>query len=288
MSTSKKKTIKFTALMTVLLLTVTYFSLLTPTSAYFYQKFDFENNGITFSLLDFEVTDNTVENGIFEENYDLEFEGATKFADFDEKLFDEVAIVKEFTVKNAENGVPAKVIPRVHLYDNAGEKGLKYMIFTPDSEPETVAEENSGDEPVVEKVTLPKGELKSDIERILNLFPGEATSVDYSSAVSALDKHNDESNHIVELAPGESVDVKIVFWAEYDAIISTLDENKVVVDGVTLSGEEAWQDAESVTSVSYKCSIEFVASQLSTNDEAVTTALAEEAPTWKETTTVNQ
>ena len=270
MSTSKKKTIKFTALVTVLLLTVTYFSLLTPTSAYFYQEIDFENDGITFSLLDFNVTE---ENRIFEEDCELKFDGATKFADFDEKLFDEVVIIKKFTVTNAANGVPAKVMPRVNLYENAGDNGLKYMISMSKDVAETVEEETSGEVTEAEEIT--KGPIKSRVEETLDLFPEGATSVEYSDAVSKLDDYNSASNHIVELAPGESVNVEIIFWAEYDEAMSAA------------GGEDIWQDATSVTSVPYKCSIEFIASQLSDGDEAVTEALAEEAPAWKETTTAD-
>ena len=79
----------------------------------------------------------------------------------------------------------------------------------------------------------------------------------------------------IELAPGESVNVEIIFWAEYDEAMSAA------------GGEDIWQDATSVTSVPYKCSIEFIASQLSDGDEAVTEALAAEAPAWKETTTAD-
>ncbi|MBQ2828147.1 MAG: hypothetical protein IJF20_02780 [Clostridia bacterium] len=278
MSTSKKKTIKFTALMTVLILTVAYFSLLTPTSAYFYQEFNFENDGITFSLLDFDVTE---DNEIFKEDCNLKFKGATKFADFDEKLFDEVVITKNFTITNVKNGVPAKVFPRIHLYEGAGDKGLKYMVSvskTPFDSPtptEVASEEGGVEETTTEKTEIPKGPIKSEIENKLGLFPGEATSVDYSIADSTLAAYNAPENHIVELAPGESVYVKIYFWVEYDKVMSAAGET---------TGK--WQDAESVVSVPYKCSIEFIASQLSEeySDEAVTEALNAEAPTWKETT----
>lgn len=242
--------------MTVLIFTVAYFSLLTPTSAYFYQEFNFENDGITFSLLDFGVTE---DNEIFKEDCNLKFKGATKFADDDEFLFDEVVITKNFTITNAEKGVSAKVFPRIHLYEDAGDRGLKYMVFvskTPFDTP-TPAEEGE-----VEEIT--KGPIKSKIEKRIE------------DMVSCENKDpNAPENNIVELAPGESAYVKIYFWVEYDKVMSAAGETT-----------EKWQDAESVVSVPYKCNIEFIASQLSEeyNDEALTEALNAEVPTWKETT----
>lgn len=278
MSATKKKTIKFTALMTVFILTVAYFSLLTPTSAYFYKEFNEQDATIKFSLLDFNVTDNTVENGIFEGEYELKFKGATKFADYGEKLFDEVAITKEFTVTNT--GVDAKILPRVTLHDDSAANGLKYMVIFEDSEAEAVSEETS-DNVEVEKETVTKGKLKEEIESRLELFPETTTqegetstepTIGYSAAVSKLDAFNEIKS--VELKSGESVNVKIIFWAEY-------------TDIVNVKGESTWQDAGSIENISYQCTIEMIASQLSEEDAAVTTALAE-VPTWKTTTAENQ
>lgn len=269
MSTSKKKTIKFTALMTVLILTVAYFSLLTPTSAYFYQEFNFENDGITFSLL--EVNDGE---RIFDEEVTLKFKGATKFADYGEKLFDEVAEVREFTVTNT--GVDARILPRITLHNDSEKYGLKYMIVTSDpyvAGPEAVSEESSDSESV-ESETITKGELKKEIESRLNLFTekttqeGETTevpSIGYSDAVSALNSNNEIKS--VKLTSGESVDVKIIFWAEYTDIVNE-------------KGESAWQNAGIVETIPYQCTIEIIASQ--DNNEAVTEAL-KEVPAWKTT-----
>ncbi len=272
MSTAKKKTIKFTALMTVLILTVSYFSLLTPTSAYFYKEID-KDGTITFSLLE-------VNNGerIFDEEITLKFKGATKFADYNEKLFDEVAEVREFTVTNT--GVDAKILPRITLHGDSAKNGLKYMIVTsaPYSGAKTVSEETSGSESV-ETEAITKGELKKEIESRLNLFPekttqeGETTevpSIGYSDAVSTLDSNNEIKS--IELASGESVDVKIIFWAEYTDIVNE-------------KGESTWQDAGNVETIPYQCTVEIIASQ--DNNEAVTKAL-DEVPTWETTTAENQ
>ena len=260
MSTAKKKTIKFTALMTVLILTVTYFSLLTPTSAYFYKEVS-DSGHIKFAL--FQI--NNGEEDILSHIEDIKFKGATKFADFDEKLFDEVAEIRTYTVTNTGN-VPARVMTRITPLDGSGEKGLKYMIVASDpytaSEPDEAAEENTD---TAEETTLPKGEIKQEIESRLELFT-EAETIEYSTAIEALNKYNSVENNMKTLNTGESVDVKIYFWAEYDEAMSAA------------GGEAVWQDAESVTAVNYSCKIEMIASQ--DNDEAVTDAL--------ETTTENQ
>ena len=160
MSASKKKTIKFTALMTVFILTVTYFSLLTPTSAYFYQE-QTSDGEITFAF--FNVTDNnTEETKIFDETVGLEFEGATKFADLDEILFDEVTIEKEIIVTNDENGVNARIYVDVIPDDYSEENGLKYITFVekitnePDSQSDEDETGDSPDTPVPEELTKGK------------------------------------------------------------------------------------------------------------------------------------
>lgn len=268
MSTAKKKTIKITALMTALILTVSYFSLLTPTSAYFYKEID-KDGTITFSLL--EVNDGE---RIFDEEVTLKFKGATKFADYGEKLFDEVAEVREFTVTNT--GIDARILPRITLHNDSAKYGLKYMIVTSDpyvSGPEAVSEESSDSESV-ESETITKGELKKEIESRLNLFTekttqeGETTevpSIGYSDAVSALNSNNEIKS--IKLKSGESVDVKIIFWAEYTDIVNE-------------KGENAWQNAGIVETIPYQCTIEIIASQ--DNNEAVTEAL-KEVPEWKTT-----
>lgn len=278
MSTSKKKTIKFTALMTVLILTVTYFSLLTPTSAYFYQEFPFENDGITFSLLEFGVSE---ENRIFEDDCNLKFKAATKLADDDEFLFDEVVITRYFEITNAENGVPAKVFPRIHLYDNAEDKGLRYMVFVSKTPfDDVVPAESVSEESETEEIT--DGPIKSAIKE------------KNSSAAYENKDPNAPENNIVELAPGEKAFVKIYFWAEYDKVMSSV-EGKDETERHSI-----WQDASAIATVGYKCNIEFIASQLSpikkdygdepvteAGDEPVTEALTLEAPTWKEKTSAD-
>lgn len=255
MSTAKKKTIKFTALMTVLILTVTYFSLLTPTSAYFYKEVS-DSGHVKFSL--FQV--NNGKEDILSHIEDIKFKGATKFADFDEKLFDEVAEIRTYTVTNTGE-VPARVMTRITPLDGSAEKGLKYMIVASDpyseSEPEQISEENSEE---TEKTTLPKGKIKEEIESRLELFTNE-TAVSYATAIDALNAHNAIEKNTRTLQKGQSVDVKIYFWAEYDEVMSAA------------GGEEIWQDAESVTSVAYSCKIEMIASQ--DKDEAVADVLKE-------------
>ncbi len=290
MSTTKKKTIKFTALMTVLILTVTYFSLLTPTSAYFYRQID-SGGIIKFSLFDVDITKG---NEIFEKTEELKFKGATKFADYDEKLFDEVAVVKTYTVTNTGE-VPATVATRVTPLKDSAKNGLKYMIIVSEpyyasSKPEPMSEE-AGDtteenSSTAETTTeLPKGELKSEIESLLNLFK-DSTTVKYSDAVSVLESYTDTSNHTrvletgttsstdageTKLPEGQSIDVKIIFWAEYDEVMNAVSTEDT-------SGEQIWQDAMNIASVDYSCRIEMIASQV--KDEAVSDALT--------TTAVNQ
>ncbi len=251
MSTAKKKTVKFTAFVTIFILSITYFSFLSPTSAYFYKE-EKKNGSVKFAL--FNASDDYMT--VFEEGKKLEFKGATKFADFDEMLFDDVAIQKEVTVTNDAQGVPARILVNVTPSDTAVENGLKYMTFVSKNDAASEAAETDGEGQEGDVVTsVQKGELKSKIEKTLYDFDGSfVDGIDYSSGLSVLNSYNEQQKtSFVTLQPGESATVKFVFWSEYTALSQQYGDN--------------WEKGLSVNEIDYSCKVEIIASQ--DNDAAV-------------------
>lgn len=272
MSTAKKKTIKFTAFITLLILSITYFSLLSPTSAYFY-KTETLDADITFAS--FDVKQDRV---IFDNESELKFKGATKFADFNELLFDDVAIIKEVTLTN-EGDAPARILTRVTPDDESVEKGFKYIVFSEKNQttvPEetttsdgtaTVADETTTAVETTTSAKVQKGSMKDKIEKTLGLTAdtNKETAVNLLNAYNEVQSKNDD----IVLKKGESAKVTFVFWAEYDEVV-----------GKVTGGLDTWQNAADVEKISYNCHVEIIASQ--DEDKAVSSIF--ETTTVEETT----
>ena len=256
MSTAKKRTIKYTAFITLLVLTVTYFSLLSPTSAYFYKT---EKKETTIKFATFGVEE---EQPLFENDSVLKFKGATKLADFDELLFDDVAIVKEVTLINVGDA-KARILTHITPDAAAVTNGLRYMAFgeSVENAPETAEE---GEETTTTPVKVEKGSLKSELETLLGIT-SESTPAEVETALNNYNNSAKQNDDVI-IAPGEKAKVKIVFWSEYDPAMAAA------------GGESIWQNAGSLAEVQYNCKIEIIAAQ--DNNEAVNSIF--------ETTTVIQ
>ena len=101
----KKKVRGISLVMSAVMMAVSigYFALLAPTTAWFYQD---EEKAHQFSFGDFDVNQTPQSANIIAER--LIFPAATRFADTDEILFDEVAHVIEVDVEN-RGDLPAKL-----------------------------------------------------------------------------------------------------------------------------------------------------------------------------------
>ncbi len=245
MSIKKKQTVKFTALALIFILSVTYFSLLSPTSAYFYKS---EDRVVEVEFASFDVSQT-----VFAEEDELFFKAATKFHDFDELLFDDVAETKTITVTNtgeADARIYARVTPDAESIEN----GFMYMIEmgtinTAPEETETdaasLAEDGTTEETTASS-KVEKGILKSEIEGKLNL----TSTMSEEEAIASLNSYNNESEaEYVLLSTGESVDVTIVCWSQYTNI------------------EENLKNTDTISKIPYNCAIEIIATQ--DNDAAV-------------------
>ena len=261
MSTAKKRTIKYSVFATALILIVAYFSLLSPTSAYFY-KTKTSNTTIQFATFDVEQT-------LFENEDVFKFKGATKICDTEELLFDDVTIVKEITLQN-KGASPARILIDVTPLEDSFENGLRYVAFI-----EKVDDTQTVEDDDTTSGAVTKGPIKQELETYFGINENsKLADVD-----NLINTHNEKmrTNNEILLEQGESAKVRIIFWVEYDLV------QKVA------GGEENWQDAGQIVNIEYPCNVRIIAVQ--DNDEAVEVALTEATtaePTTVEETTVTE
>ena len=178
---SKLKKFAAVCMALVLVMCGSYFSLMSPTTAWSYQSQNISGTGNTFVFADFDV------DGEYTVSDAIRFKGATAFEDEGETMFDSVVEVVEVEVTN-DGGLPARVYATVaNGYET---KGLRYFCFTDD--------------------ILVDGSVRATMKKVFN---GELND-------NALNKHNigedGNSGYYVSLKPGESKKVKVAFWVEYD------------------------------------------------------------------------
>ncbi len=239
MSTKKKSTIKFTAMLMVFVLSVAYFSLLSPTSAYFY-KTERDNVDVQFALFAVEESQK-----VFEDNEKVNFPAATKFWDMDELLFDDVIIKKNVTVTNTGEA-DARIFVHITPDADAIANGFKYMVTKiekVDSNEETTTSTESALED--ETTTTLQGKVeKLPIKAYVENTLGLTNTMSEADAVAALDAYNESNkNTYATISPGESAEVEFILWAEYGNVENTL------------------KDTSNISKIDYNCKIEIIASQ---------------------------
>lgn len=189
----KVKKVSATIMAFVLVLCVGYFSVMSPTSAWFY------DNGVIDSGDSFIFGDLSV-NTSFNIKDSVVFDGATKFADTAEILFDEVINIDEVNVVNSGT-VPARIY--VNVENKGTSRGLHWFAFTDDM--------------------LVDGSVKKTIQSVLPELTDAALN-EYNRGA------NGNDGHYILCFPGEIVTLKIATWVEYDAVKKSL-ENGLVLDG---------------------------------------------------------
>lgn len=121
----KSKTILTAVLTALFVLSVGYFALLAPTTAWYYQK---EDRSYDFTFGDFDMDIDWKETPLT----DITFRGATRFADDGEELFDEMLHIIKVKVKN-EGESNGSV--RVTVWQNGAElpldnaQGLRWFVY---------------------------------------------------------------------------------------------------------------------------------------------------------------
>ena len=221
----KKKSRIFPAVITALfVLSVSYFALLSPTTAWYYQDF---TKTATFSFNDYTETYSQVT-----QINDLEvpLRDATRFADAGELLFDEVAHVITVPTRNASGtgGLDGLVKVKVSKLDGSDiDTGLHWFAFAPAT---AVASPSNG-------------AYKAAIENMLTDFgitpqtySGETAGSttggyngDYNDkALTALDAYNERGFLLAPSATEQNI--YIVFWAEYGELMSDIRSSTVWKD----------------------------------------------------------
>lgn len=182
---NKVKRISALVMAFMLVLCIGYFSAMSPTSAWFYDS-GVIDSGNSFIFGDLSV------NTKFVSKNNVVFDGATKFNDPDEKLFDDVINVNEIHVTN-QGTIPARLYADVANIGNM--KGLRWFMYT--------------DKMLVDS------SVKKTIESVLPELTDEALSV-YNVGADG------NSGSYILINPGETLVVKIATWIDYDSVSKAL------------------------------------------------------------------
>lgn len=182
---SKIKKLSAVVMALTLVLCIGYFSVMSPTSAWFY------NSGVMDSGDSFVFGDLSVDTS-FSSTSVQTFDAATKFADPDEILFDDAVKVNEILVYNSGT-IPARVYADVKT--TGEDKGLRWFVF--------------------DDTMLVEGSVKKTISSVLPELTDEALSA-YNVGADG------NSGHYIVLEPGEITTVKVATWIEYDFVEDVL------------------------------------------------------------------
>lgn len=186
---SKIKKISAVIMAMVLVFCTGYFSLMSTTSAWFY------NSGVIDSGDSFVFGDLSVDT-TFNSSRNVVFDGATKLADESETLFDKVVNVEEITVYNSGT-VPARIYAdAVH---SGNSEGFRWFFFS--------------------DAQLVDGSVKSTIAASLPELTVEALDA-YNKGVDG------NGGHYILVNPGEIATVKIASWVEYDDVKDKLENSE--------------------------------------------------------------
>lgn len=178
---SKIKKISASVMVFMLALCVAYFSVMSPTSAWYYES-GVVDSGDAFVFGDLSVNTNfTVKNPVY-------FDAATKLADENETMFDEVVSIDSVKVKNTGT-IPARVY--VDFAEKTKSSTVKWFVYTDDM--------------------LVNGSVKETIKANLPQLTDEALR-EYN-----VGKDGNSGKYII-VQPNETVDVKVATWVEYDEV----------------------------------------------------------------------
>ena len=125
-------------------------------------------------------------------NHNVQFDAATKLADNNEILFDKAVNFDNINVTNSGN-VPVRVYFSIDIAD--GVQGYRWFVYTDDM--------------------IVNGSIKDTIKANVS-----------SLTKTELDKYNSEK--YILLAPGETKEIKIASWVEYDDVSAELNKGNTV------------------------------------------------------------
>ena len=226
----KSKTILTAVLTALFVLSVSYFALLAPTTAWYYQEED-KNYSFEFGNFDMSFDENNLPQSIA----DITFRGATRFADAGEELFDEMLHIIQVTATN--NGDSNGSV-RISVKQNGSDlpvnnaQGLRWFVYEPDAN-STVKDKIDDmltawnpDWPI-DYNTLTSNEsvdfteynqVDGEAESAYDLYNGTTASGGDTYSGGATDALVEYNKRGVTVPAGETKDVNIAFWVEYSAV----------------------------------------------------------------------
>lgn len=184
---NRVKKISAVVMALALIMCAGYFSVMSPTTAWFYQSQSVSGANNKFVFADFDI------DGDYSFERLLVFDGATAYEDKNETQFDSVVKVIDVEVRN-DGGLPARIYATVKNESKA--KGLKYFYYTEDM--------------------LVNGSIKDTIYTALNNNVNDKALNNYNVGADG------NGGHYVSINPGESKNVKIALWVEHDECESEL------------------------------------------------------------------
>ncbi len=162
-----------------------YFSMMSSTTAWFYQAQSVSGANNKFVFADFDI------DGDYSFDRVMVFDGATAYEDKDETMFDSVVKTIDVDVVN-DGGLPARIYATVENKTDA--KGLKYFYYTDDM--------------------LVDGSIKKTIYSALDNNVNDKALHDYNVG------EDGNSGHYIMINPGEKKTVKVALWLEYDECVA--------------------------------------------------------------------
>ncbi len=188
---SKIKKISAMVMALVLVLCVGWTSTMSTTSAWFYDSQVIDSGkSFVFGDLSVDTSFNTASK--------ITFDGATKLADPEEILFDDVVNVEEILVYNSGT-VPARIYADAIVSGNS--EGFRWFVFD-----ETIAD---------------KGGVKATIEKYVPELSADALTA-YNIGADG------NGGRYLLLQPGEITTVKIATWVEYDFVADKLQKGEAL------------------------------------------------------------
>lgn len=167
----KSKTILTAVVTALFVLSIGYFALLAPTTAWYYQN---EDKDLSFTFGNFNMDAPTLQTGE-QQDLDVTLRGTTRFADAGESLFDEMTHVVKLSATNASTSVMSgnvtiKVKQGGSVLDVDNTDGLKWFIYTPSSVAVTVGAAAANTLKIANS-------YNGEIDLVLNLTPTESVTV---------------------------------------------------------------------------------------------------------------
>ncbi len=236
----KSKTILTAVLTALFVLSVGYFALLAPTTAWYYQK---EDDTYSFEFGDFDMT-NALQSGE-QQMADITFRGATRFADAGETLFDEMLhIIKVDATNNGDSNGSVRITVKRENEDHElvempldNEDGLRWFVYEPEANKtvkdkidamlkawnpdwpidyNTLTSEIDGSGDAFTDYNQENGEAETEYEKY---NAGDSAGGIYSGAINALIDYNKRG---VTVPANSTKEVYVAFWVEYGAAKSAL------------------------------------------------------------------